>query len=87
MTARFLALAMTLAVSSPVLGQSPSSVPLRENTPSPETTVSRPDPRRITPDIAESVRVDPNARNRRDGRVAPPAAIDTGVQVIAPEKR
>ena len=87
MTAPSLTLAFALFAAGPALAQSPSSVPLRENTPSPETTISRPDPRRIAPDVTESVRVDPNARNRRDGRVAPPAAIDTGVQVIAPEKR
>lgn len=87
MTARSLVVALVMAASSPALAQSPSSVPLRENTPSPESTVSRLDPRRIAPDTTESVRTDPNARNRRDGRVAPPAAVDTDVQVIAPEKR
>ena len=86
MRTRALLLPLLLA-SAPDWAQSPQSVPLRENTPSPETTVSRPDPRRTAPDTTDSVRIDPSARNRRDGRVAPPAAIDTGVQVIAPEKR
>ncbi|NNM72751.1 hypothetical protein [Enterovirga aerilata] len=81
-----LVLAAALA-AGPALAQSPGSVPLRENTPSPETTVSRPDARTTSPDVTESVRRDPNARNRTDGRVSPPAAIDTGVKVIAPEKR
>lgn len=76
-----------LFVSAPAWAQSPQSVPLRENTPSPETTLGRQDQRRPVPGVTDSVRVDPNARNRSDGRVAPPAAIDTGVQVIAPEKR
>jgi hypothetical protein len=86
MRTRALLLPLLLA-SAPAWAQSPQAVPLRENTPSSETTVSRPDPRTTAPDTTDSVRIDPSARNRRDGRVAPPAAIDTGVQVIAPEKR
>ena len=86
MTKYLLGLA-ALVAAAPALAQSPSSVPLRDNTPDRESTVSRPDPRRTSPDTTQSVRGDPNARNRRDGRVAPPAAIDSGVQVIAPEKR
>ena len=84
---RHLIVLAALAVASPALAQSPSSVPLENNTPDRESSVSRPDPRKTSPDTTESVRRDPNARNRREGRVAPPAAIDSGVQVIAPEKR
>ena len=76
-----------LVASAPAWAQSPQAVPLRENTPSPETTVSRPDPRRTAPEATQSVRQDPNARHRTDGRVSPPAAINSPVQVIAPEKR
>ena len=86
MTRCFLAFALIVA-AAPAAAQSPSAVPLRENTPSPETTVTRPGPGKAAPGATDSVRIDPNARNRSDGRVAPPAAIDTGVQVIAPEKR
>ena len=86
MTIRFACLAVLIA-SAPAWAQSPQSVPLRENTPSPETTLGRPDQRRPVSGTTDSVRIDPNARHRSDGRVAPPAAIDSGVQVIAPEKR
>jgi hypothetical protein len=76
-----------LLVSASAWAQSPQAVPLRENTPSRDTTVSRPDPRRTARDTTDSVRHDPNARHRTDGRVSPPAAINSPVQVIAPEKR
>lgn len=76
-------LALLLA-AAPAAAQSP---PLQGNTPSPDTTVTRPDARRASPDTTEATRQDPNARNRSNGQVSAPARIDTPVQVIAPEKK
>lgn len=75
--------ALAMLAGAPALAQSSPQVPLRDNTPSRETTVDRP---RSTGDDRTAAEA-PNARNLRDGRVAPPAAIDTPVQIIAPERK
>lgn len=83
----FLALLVGSALTlGPAMAQSPPPVPLTQKTPSPETTVPRPSPN-LTPTATTSANRAPNARNRRNGRVAPPSAVDTPVQVIAPERK
>jgi hypothetical protein len=72
-----------IVIGTPTFAQSPQSVPFRENTPSRDTTVGRP---ASSGDDRTAIQA-PNARHVRDGRVAPPAAIDTPVQVIAPERK
>ncbi len=82
---RHLPLLLIGLLTAPALAQSPASVPLRNNTPSPETTVSRPSS--LSPNETRSADTLPNARNRSDGQVAPPSSIDTPVQIIAPERK
>ena len=82
---RHLPLLLIGILPAPALGQNPSAVPLRNNTSSPETTVSRPSS--LSPNETRSADTLPSARNRSDGQVAPPSAIDTPVQIIAPERK
>ena len=84
--AGFLVIAILVA-AGPAHAQSPGSVPLRENTPSRGTTETRPALRNAAPDTTTSAREVPDARNRPNREVSPPSAIDTGVKVIAPERR
>jgi hypothetical protein len=76
-----------LAAAVPALAQSPQSVPLRENTPSRETTETRPPHRDPLPDGTGSVAHDTVARQRPNANVPPPAAIDSSVKIIAPERK
>ena len=74
---------LAILVGAPSLAQSAPPVPLRDNTPSRETTVARPP---STGDDRTAAQA-PTARHLHDGRVAPPAAINTPVQIIAPERK
>lgn len=74
------------AYGGAAFAQSPA-VPLRDNTPSRETTVATPPSDPPPPNGAATAAADPNARNRPNGPVAPPAALNSGVQIIAPEKK
>ena len=85
MKMRYLPIVLLGFLTVPALAQSPTSVPLRNNTPSPETTLPRPSS--LSPNETRSADTLPNARNHSDGRVAPPSSIDTPVQIIAPERK
>lgn len=76
-----------LLAAAPALAQSPQSVPFRNNTPSGESTQTEPARRDPLPEDTGSVATDTSARQRPNANVPPPAAIDTGVKVIAPERK
>lgn len=83
---RALFLSLILLAAAPALAQSPQSVPLGGKSPDRDTTTEPRTPQGA-PTATGSTQVDPNARNRPNGNVSPPASIGTGVQVIAPERK
>ena len=77
---------LALLASAPAVAQT-SAVPLRDNTPSRDTTLGSSPTAQPPTNGSETAARDPGARERPNGPVAPPAAITSGVQIIAPERK